>query len=106
MRLSVVTFGSEGDTRPLAALCRGLLDQGHEVRLFAEQSTLHLPRRLGIPCEALSGDVKSTLPIADPRTEIRIADVLTTAKAVNKVIASNTASWLRTVAEHARDADA
>ena len=33
LRLSVVTVGSEGDTRPLAALCRGLLDRGHEVRL-------------------------------------------------------------------------
>ncbi len=67
MRLSVVTFGSEGDTRPLAALCRGLLDRGHHLTLFAEHSTLSLPRSLGIPCEILSGDVKSALPIGDPR---------------------------------------
>lgn len=106
MRLSVVTFGSEGDTRPLAALCRGLLNHGHEVKLFAEQSTLTLPRQLGVPCEALAGDIKSTLPIADPRQEIRVTDVLNTVRAVNAVIATNTASWLRTVAEHASEADA
>ncbi|HEY5810022.1 MAG TPA: hypothetical protein VIT67_18765, partial [Povalibacter sp.] len=106
MRLSVVTFGSEGDTRPLAALCRGLLDHGHELKLFAEQSTLTLPQQLGIPCEALAGDIRSTLPIADPKQEIRIADVMNTVKAVNAVIATNTASWLRAVTEHARDADA
>jgi UDP:flavonoid glycosyltransferase YjiC (YdhE family) len=106
MRLSIVTFGSEGDTRPLAALCRGLVDQGHQPTLFAEHSTLDLPRRLGIPCVALSGDVRSILPLADPRQDLRIADVVKSIKATNALIATNTPSWVRTVAEHAREADA
>ncbi|MBB6096379.1 UDP:flavonoid glycosyltransferase YjiC (YdhE family) [Povalibacter uvarum] len=106
MRLSIVTFGSEGDTRPLAALCRGLLDRGHDLTLFAEHSTLSLPRSLGIPCEALSGDVRSALPIADPRQDLHLSDVFRSIKAVNAVIAENSASWLRTVAPHARESDA
>ena len=106
MRLSIVTFGSEGDTRPLAALCRGLLDHGHDLKLFAEQSTLSLPRRFGVPCEALPGDVQSTLPIADPKQELRLADVINTTKAMKAILAANSAAWLRIVAEHARASDA
>jgi sterol 3beta-glucosyltransferase len=106
MRLAIVTFGSEGDTRPLAALCRGLLDQGHEVRLFAEQSTLFLPQALGIACETLAGDVKAALPIADPRLEMRPTEVMKSVNALNAVVAANTVSWLRTVTSYAREADA
>jgi sterol 3beta-glucosyltransferase len=106
MRLAIMTFGSEGDTRPLAALGRGVLDAGHEVRLFAEQSTLGLPQQLGIPCEALAGDVRAALPIADPRLEMRPTEVMKSVNALHAVVAANTASWLRTVTPYARDADA
>src|SRR4030095_13359547 len=106
MRFAVVTFGSEGDTRPLAALCRRLLDRGHELKLFAEHSTLSLPQRLGIQCEALAGDVKTTLPIDDPGRDIRLAEVLRAIKAMNSLIADNTAAWMRTVSAYLRSADA
>jgi sterol 3beta-glucosyltransferase len=46
MRFTVVTYGSEGDTRPLAALCHGMMDAGHEVRLFAEFPSFWLSRVL------------------------------------------------------------
>ena len=105
MRLTFVTHGSEGDTRPLAALCRGLMDRGHELLLFADESTLDLPRQLGVPTQALAGNLKSTLPIADPNREIRISDVLRTANAVKAEIAKHSADWLRSVGEHARDSD-
>lgn len=106
MRFAVVTFGSEGDTRPLAALCRGVLDRGHELRLFAEHSTLSLPQRLGIQCEVLAGDVKASLPIGDPRRDIRLSEVLHSIKALNSVIARNTVAWMRTVAPYLSSADA
>ena len=70
MRFTIVTFGSEGDTRPLAALSRGLLDAGHELKLFADKSTLGRARELSVPCEALEGDVKSVLPIVDPMQKL------------------------------------
>ena len=106
MRFTVVTFGSEGDTRPLAALCRGLLDAGHDLKLFAEYSTLSLARTLGVPCEGLAGDVKSILPIVDPLQKLRLSDVLKVGRDMKAIIAANTASWIRTATEHARSSDA
>ena len=106
MRFAVVTFGSEGDTRPLAALCRGLLDRGHELKLFAEHSTLSLPQHLDIQCEVLAGDVQASLPIGDPRGDIRLSEIMRSIKALNAPIATNTAAWMRTVTPYLRSADA
>ena len=58
MRFTVVTYGSEGDTRPLVALCRGLMDAHHEVQLFTEQSTVGSGRALGVPVAALAGELQ------------------------------------------------
>jgi UDP:flavonoid glycosyltransferase YjiC (YdhE family) len=106
MRFSVVTSGSEGDTRPLAALCRGLLDRGHEVKLFADEATLTLPRAYGVPCDALQGDIKSILPIVDPRQKLRFTEILGVARAMKAFVADNSAAWLRVVGEHAAHSDA
>jgi sterol 3beta-glucosyltransferase len=106
LRFSVVTVGSEGDTRPLAALCRGLLDRGHEVKLFADGATLGTPRALGVPSEPLQGDIKSILPIGDPRKKFRVSEALRVGKNLKGFIANNSASWLRTVGGHAARSDA
>lgn len=57
MRLLAVTYGTEGDTRPLVMLCHGLMAAGHEVMLLAEGGTLGSPRELGVPHAALEGDI-------------------------------------------------
>ncbi len=31
MKFAVLTYGTEGDARPLAFLCRALIDAGHEA---------------------------------------------------------------------------
>ena len=36
MRLLALTYGTEGDTRPLAMLCHGLIGAGHEVTLLVD----------------------------------------------------------------------
>jgi sterol 3beta-glucosyltransferase len=106
LRLCVVTVGSEGDTRPLAALCRGLLDRGHEVKLFADAATLAGPRALGVPSEALQGNIKSILPIGDPREKFRVSEALKVGKNLKEFITYNSPSWLRAVGEHAAHSDA
>jgi sterol 3beta-glucosyltransferase len=106
LRLSVVTVGSEGDTRPLAALCRGLLDHGHEVKLFGDDANLTVPRTLGVPCEALQGSIKSILPIGDPRQKFRVAEALRVGTNLKAFIANNSASWLRAVGDHAARSEA
>src|SRR5262245_30916973 len=40
MKFVVATYGTEGDARPFAALCRGLMEAGHEARLLADAATL------------------------------------------------------------------
>jgi UDP:flavonoid glycosyltransferase YjiC (YdhE family) len=106
MRFTVVTFGSEGDTRPLAALCRGLVDAGHAPMLFAEGATLGRARELGVPCEALPGDVRSILPIVDPMQKLRLADIFKVSKDLQGIIAANMSAWIRRLAAHAKDSDA
>jgi UDP:flavonoid glycosyltransferase YjiC (YdhE family) len=106
MRFCVVSYGSEGDTRPIAAVCRGLQAAGHEVQLFCDHSSIEVARAVGVPSEALAGDIKSTLPVNDPSTELRGADVLKVAKAGLRIVNDNTEAWMSQVAQHARDSDA
>lgn len=57
MRLLALTYGTEGDTRPLVMLCHGLRQRGHEVMLLADGATLGSARDLGVPHAALEGDI-------------------------------------------------
>src|SRR5262245_42339269 len=61
MKFIVATYGTEGDARPFAALCRGLMDAGHEARLLADAATLGSAQALGVPTTALAGDILGTL---------------------------------------------
>lgn len=106
MRFTVVSYGSEGDTRPIAAVCRGLLTAGHEVQLFCEGSSIEVARAVGVPVEALVGDIKATLPLDNPSTELRGADVVKAARAGLRIVNDNTEAWMRRVADHARDSGA
>lgn len=58
MKLLLVTYGTEGDTRPQVMLARGLIDAGHQVSLLAEQQTLGTARELGVPHAALHGAIE------------------------------------------------
>jgi UDP:flavonoid glycosyltransferase YjiC (YdhE family) len=61
MKLVAVTFGTEGDTRPIAALCRALNDAGHDVLLLAAAGTLGSAHDWGVPHATLAGDIRGTL---------------------------------------------
>ena len=49
MKFVVVTYGTAGDTRPLAALTRALIDAGHAAHLLADAATLGSAATLGVP---------------------------------------------------------
>jgi sterol 3beta-glucosyltransferase len=106
MRLTVVTFGSDGDTRPFAVLARGLMQAGHEVHLFGERASLPIVGALGVPHSALAGDVVATLPPGGPDVPMSRGDALQSVQRLNQLIRNNTPAWMRTIAEHARTADA
>jgi sterol 3beta-glucosyltransferase len=108
MKLIVATYGTEGDARPFAALCRGLMDAGHEARLLADAAALGSAQALGVPTTALAGDIRGTLS-----RDQAIAGVVArgggfndTARALAKISNDNAESWLRTIIEAGDGCDA
>lgn len=57
MQVLLVTYGTEGDTRPLVMLAHGQQQAGHRVLLLAEASTLRSAVELHVPHAALAGDI-------------------------------------------------
>jgi sterol 3beta-glucosyltransferase len=108
MKFTVATYGTEGDTRPLAALCRALIDAGHDARLLADRSTLHAAHALGVPCAPLSGDIKRALDPGQALGAIvgKRGGVQATAKALAAIANANTAAWMAEVKAAAEDSDA
>ena len=76
MRFSVVTYGSEGDTRPFVSLSRGLINAGHEVQLFSEQTSVYIAQAHGIPFETLAGYIKATLPLDNPAKDLSTRELI------------------------------
>jgi sterol 3beta-glucosyltransferase len=107
MKLVVVTYGTEGDARPFAALCRGLIDAGHEARLLANAGTLGSAEALGVPTTALAGNIWSTLC-----EDAMVGNVVNgrgfndTAHLLSKIANENAETWLRTVVEAFEGCDA
>jgi UDP:flavonoid glycosyltransferase YjiC (YdhE family) len=108
MKLIVATYGTEGDARPFAALCRGLIDAGHEAHLLADAATLGSAKALGVPVTALAGDIRGTL---DPGRAIggvvaRGGGFNATARALARIANDHAASWMRTIVEVGEGCDA
>lgn len=57
MRLLLLTYGTEGDTRPQVMLARGLIDAGHQVTLLGEGRSLATAQALAVPHAPLAGDI-------------------------------------------------
>lgn len=55
MKLAVLTCGTEGDARPLAALRHA----GHDAIVLGDARTLGLASTLGVRAMALAGDVRT-----------------------------------------------
>jgi UDP:flavonoid glycosyltransferase YjiC (YdhE family) len=53
VKFVVGTYGTKGDARPFAALCRGLIDAGHEARLLADADRFGSAQALSVHTTAL-----------------------------------------------------
>jgi sterol 3beta-glucosyltransferase len=102
----VVTYGTEGDVRPFAALCRGLMDAGHEATLLADAATLGSPQALGVPTIALSGDIRGVLCRVHAGVVANGDGFNQTARVLAKIANENAESWLRTIIEAGEGCDA
>lgn len=105
MKLAAMTFGTEGDTRPIAALCRALMDFGHDVTLLACEKTLRSAEELNVPHATLAGDMRGAL--------LSIAAVVSgksspnaQAQALARVANENAAVWMHAALAVAADCDA
>lgn len=109
MRLVVITFGTEGDVRPIVALSQGLREGGHAVKLLAERGAQGSARDAGVPFEALTGDMQAAMAPDGPLGRVLQSgrhDVSATARALADIAQSSTADWMAHLSEAARDADA
>jgi sterol 3beta-glucosyltransferase len=105
MKFVVVTYGTEGDTRPMALLSRALTDAGHEAHLLADGATLDYADKLNVPATALAGDMRSVL-LQDPTLAARGDSFGKTAGAFARIATANSEAWLRATMTAARDCDA
>lgn len=94
MKLLLLTYGTEGDTRPIAALGHALRQAGHAVLLLADRSTLGIAQALGVPCRALSGDIRATLAGGDATRNIA------------KLAVDRTGDWMEEAIAAGRGCDA
>lgn len=101
MKLTVLTYGTEGDTRPLAVLCRALMDAGHHVRLLAEANSLDSARQLAVPHDSLSGDIKQDLQTL----VLQGSGVNATLKGLSRMANAQAQSWMRQAADAAAGCD-
>ena len=108
MRVIVATYGTEGDARPFAALCRGLIDAGHEARLLADAATLGSAEALGVPTTALTGDIRGAI-----RRDHVVGGVVArgggfnaTARALATIANENAESWLEAIVDAGSGCDA
>jgi sterol 3beta-glucosyltransferase len=105
MKFVAVTYGTEGDTRPMALLCRALMDAGHGAHLLADASTLGYAASLGVPATALAGDIRAVL--AQDTTVARKGGGLgDTASAFSRIAVANSEAWLRATVAAAQGCDA
>jgi len=106
LRIVALTFGTEGDTRPMLALCRGLLDAGHDVIVLAERSGEAFAAALGVPFTSLAGDMAAEMEAAGLDLLPRGDDVTRVARALSDIATRHTKDWMRAALAHARGADA
>lgn len=87
MKLLILTYGTEGDTRPLVALGHALRRSGHDVHLLGDARTLGSATELGLANSALSGDIRQLF--SDWSRE----GPKGTAKALVRLTNANTYAW-------------
>ena len=87
MRLLIITYGTEGDARPLAALGCALMRAGHTVHLLGDADTLDSARALGVPATALAGDIRGTLSRMRAMRQIE--------RALIRIVEARTPEWMQ-----------
>lgn len=107
MKITVLTYGTEGDVRPLAALCAALDHAGHSTQLLADASTLGSARQLGVATQALAGDIAGKADTAGSIAHVigRSQRPGEAARALVQIANDHAAAWLRQTLDAAGSSD-
>lgn len=95
----MLTYGTEGDTRPLVALGHALHAAGNTVHLLGEARTLGSAYRLGLQASSLAGDVREL------HADWEQKGAKGTAKSLVKLANENCDAWMRTALAVAEGCD-
>lgn len=107
MKFLVLTYGTDGDTRPLAALSRALMDAGHEAHLLADGASLGTATALGVPATAIAGDIRQALRHDGASAGLfEKNSVNNTARELARIANENAEHWLRSAVQFGRGCDA
>jgi len=99
MRVLIITFGTEGDVRPMAALGAALVGAGHVVQFMVTEDSAAAAWALAIPTIVLPGGIRAALGGAGT------TGGAPSAAALVRVVNDNTSAWLRLALEHGADCD-
>ncbi len=97
MKLLIITCGTEGDTRPLAALGHALMQSGHKVELLGDANTLGIAQVLGVPARALAGDIRATIAAEGAMREIT--------RNLARLAIAHSSDWLQQAIDAGRGCD-
>ena len=107
MKLLILTYGTDGDTRPLAALGRALMDAGHEAQLLADGATLGTAEALGVPATAIAGDIRQALQPGGRASGLFEKNGFNnTAAELARIANDNADHWLRAAVQAGKGCDA
>lgn len=107
MKFLILTYGTDGDTRPLAALSRALMDAGHEAHLLADGATIGTAAALGVPASPIAGDIREALrPGGRASGLVEKNRFNTTARELARIANENSEAWLRTAVQIGKGCDA
>ncbi len=107
MKFLVLTYGTDGDTRPLAALSRALMDAGHEAHLLADGASLGTAAALGVPASPIAGDIRGAFRHGGAASGLfEKASANNTAKELARIANANAEPWLRATVEAGKGCDA
>lgn len=107
MKFTFLTYGTEGDTRPLVALAHALAARGHAVHLLADAATAGSAHAHGVAFTALAGSMKDALAPGGALAGVVAGKggVATLARAFAESARDQTTAWMQTARDAARDSD-
>ena len=108
MKITFLTYGTDGDTRPLLALAQAVVARGHDAHVLGDVAGAGRARALGIPFTALAGDMRASFtPGGAFGALLRDgADMAKLMRACAAQARDHTRPWLETACAVARGSDA